>query len=306
MKKCQTRSTDKWPKLFGVGERLLPRNLGPVLNRQGRNAKQRLPSLHPGRVRMGTILKEVKLSCRPEGAVGGAVASADPNHWLLYTATEHREAFSPPYTGSEGTSGRRLQGSSPPGVPLHAGGSNGGPRHPALQRQSMGGESRSLAASRGHSRGLAAAPGSSGAKGRKSPGRMHARRIPEAGLGKKCTNDGWDRVRSCFACRVLGLYRTVDMKVAPLCNTLLFSAQPSSRHVARSSGALSLWARGPRKELVAGSYYLPTAKQMSLLNNFSEDLDGHLQAPRSQGTSLRCGIAPRHGRLIGHPPLLDP
>ena len=200
MKKCQTRSTDKWPKLFGVGERLLPRNLGPVLNRQGRNAKQRLPSLHPGRVRMGTILKEVKLSCRPEGAVGGAVTSADPNHWLLYTAAEHRGAFSSRHTGSEGTSGRRLQG-SPPGVPLHAGGSNGGPRHPALQGQSMGGESRSLAASRGHSRGLAAAPGSSGAKGR-------TRRIPEAGLGKKCTNDRWDRVRSCFACRVLGLYRT--------------------------------------------------------------------------------------------------
>ena len=105
------------------------------------------------------------------------------------------------------------------------------------------------------------------------------------------------------------------MKVAPLCpfrNTLVFSAESPYRNAAtpRPSFLGKIWGgQGPKNVLVPGSYSLPTAKQMSLVNKFSEDLDGHLQAPRSQRLRARASnatIAPRHGRSVGNASSTNP
>ncbi len=90
----------------------------------------------------------------------------------------------------------------------------------------------------------------------------------------------------------------------PFRNTLVFSARPPSKRFLLGK----IWG-GPRNELAAGSYPLSTAKQMSLLNKFSENLGGHLQAPRSQRLRARASdatIAPRHGRLVGNPSWTNP
>ena len=143
---------------------------------------------------------------------------------------------------------------------------------------------------------------------------MHARRISEAGLGKECTNDGWDPARCQIMLRLPSLESASYMKVAPLCpfrNTLVFSAESPYRNAAtpRPSFLGKIWGgQGPKNVLVPGSYSLPTAKQMSLVNKFSEDLDGHLQAPRSQRLRARASnatIAPRHGHLVIRKSLLD-